>query len=306
MSLKKIETLLKNKKILPWLIPLSVIFAIFCGGLLGAIILKISGRESGIIHSVVEHLVSPESIFRKLNQIEIEKESKLTDWEKISEDMERALAKDSGIWAIVISGIDDKNPLITINKDQVFTAASTMKLLVAEYAWLKIDKQEINIDTIIGGLSLEKHMERMVNRSNNDSWYALSNFFTYKNLQVHANETGLEMTNTYKNTTTAGDMDTLLKNIFRGKNISQEGKQAILKLMQKTETEDRITPNLPQNFELWHKTGTWEGAIHDIAIIKTPQEEIYTLVILSQSSPQPYTIFKEITTIFCNAFDEKK
>jgi len=265
-------------------------------------IFKINNEKS-LISSLAERISPPTRVFETLKQKKNIETSQEFSWKQAKENIENIIDRDTGTWAVVISQLSagEALPILEINQNQVFTAASLMKILVASYTWQKIDIHEITLEQSIQDISLKEHLRRIVNQSNNESWYALNDFFSYNNLQSFSQELGLTMTNVYKNTTAAGDMDKLLKSVYYSKKISREGTDAILTLMQKTETEDRITPALPKNYGLWHKTGTWEGAIHDAAIIKTPQGNYYTLVILSQDSPAPREVIRKIVNeVFTN------
>jgi len=259
------------------------------------IVVRPTGRQQTDLVTPWAERNVPTNIFRKINSEHQDKEvppPPPINNEQLKANVEKIINQDSGYWAVVSGPLD--KPDILINEKQVFTAASLMKVLVAEYALSQVEQGTLALDQNIEGKTVEEHLRLMVNRSDNDSWYTLNDYFTYTKLQIYAKDRGLTGTNVYKNTITAVDMNKLLADLYRQRSLNKESSHWLLKLMQNTESEDRIPPAFPENTILYHKAGMWEGAWHDAAIIETPQQGTITLVILSQNSPQAVDVIRKI------------
>ena len=74
-------------------------------------------------------------------------------------------------------------------------------------------------------------------------------------------------------------MGVILTKIARGEVLNDENRKELLTLMQNTETEDRISPQVPKDFNFYHKTGTFEQDVHDIAIIEGRGKKIVVVIL---------------------------
>lgn len=173
----------------------------------------------------------------------------------------------------------DKNDSLKYSEKTTFDAASTVKVLVAIYAFDQVERGNISKDTKVGNLTLDQHLRLLVNRSDNNSWEILYEQFGLKNIDQFGRQIGLENTNLIDNTTNAFDLGVILTKIARGEVLNDENRKELLTLMQNTETEDRISPQVPKDFNFYHKTGTFEQDVHDIAIIEGRGKKIVVVIL---------------------------
>lgn len=155
-----------------------------------------------------------------------------------------------------------------LNDDSMFELASVEKLLVASYAFSKIDRLEVSEDTLVSGKTLSEHLRLMINQSNNESWNALTSYFGVLNLQNYASEEGLRSFRVTgeRNQATPQDMNLLLSKIY-GNLLSPESKKKLLSFMNDTAFEQRIPQALPEGTLVYHKTGTLSNVVNDSGII---------------------------------------
>ena len=168
----------------------------------------------------------------------------------------------------------------SINGEKVFHAASTTKPIVAVYALKQVDEGKLSLEQKIGELPLSERIRLLVNISDNDSWEQLLKFFGISKIQNFSQSLGLLNTNHFKNTTTSGDLANFLVKIHRQPILSSKNKEFLLSLMQKTETEGRIPAGIANWKLVYHKAGSFNGEVHDIAIVNHPKNP-FILAILS-------------------------
>lgn len=178
------------------------------------------------------------------------------------------LKKYSGEWSVYYKEVGQP-PIIDISSDHIYHGASVTKVLTAIALLKKVDNHEISLTNKAGDTTLSSLLTAMVNRSDNDAWEYLNNLVGFPLLQKLTGDLGMKTTNLADNKTTTADMGLLLEKLIQGQLLSPDSTKLLLTLMTKTETENRITPAIPQGAEIFHKTGTFgQEAFHDAAIIK--------------------------------------
>ncbi|WP_205503427.1 serine hydrolase [Rufibacter psychrotolerans] len=97
---------------------------------------------------------------------------------------------------------------------------------------------------------------------------------------------GVEDTKAYRqglnNTTTAYDLLVLFEKIARGKAVSPEASQEMIKILLDQKYKEIIPARLPQDVKVAHKTGWITGVRHDSGIVFLPNGRSYVLVLLSK------------------------
>jgi beta-lactamase class A len=85
------------------------------------------------------------------------------------------------------------------------------------------------------------------------------------------------------NTTTAGDLATLLAAIAAGRAVRPETGAELLGILEAQEFNDGIPAGLPPGTRVAHKTGEITATWHDAALVYPPDGKPYALVILTRS-----------------------
>lgn len=169
---------------------------------------------------------------------------------------------------------------LEIQSDRMYKGASTTKVLTAISAYKKEEEGNLKIDSLYySGLRGEEVIRKMVNRSDNDTWDYLNFYLGFDYMTSVAKDLGMVNTQTLDNTTTAKDLGIMLEELYLGNALNAEDRSKLLGYMQNTIVSDRIPKGFPESINSYHKSGTYENNIHDIAIVETTQP--YILVVLT-------------------------
>ena len=87
------------------------------------------------------------------------------------------------------------------------------------------------------------------------------------------------------NTTTSGDLATLLIRIERGEALSADRAHFMRDVLLRQEFNDEIPAGIPPGVPVAHKTGSITATLHDAAIVYPPQRAPYVLVVLTRKIP---------------------
>lgn len=164
-----------------------------------------------------------------------------------------------------------RNTLLSYNDQEAQHAASVSKVLTAVYLFKKAEDGEIDLNDKMGAFNIEFNVKQMVNQSNNISWDMIDSLLglTPQNEFAHAN--GLTSVNLFDNEMSPKDAAMLFVKLYKGELLTEPYQKKLFSYMQNTETEYLIPPAIPKNVPIYHKTGLYEGEIHDVAIIDHPQ-----------------------------------
>lgn len=167
------------------------------------------------------------------------------------------------------------NKVIEINSDKQMHAASIGKILVAVCALEKIQNKKLSENRI-------PDIKLMMNISDNNAWDRLNYTLGFNYLDTCAKNYHMTGTWVFDNLSTAKDTGELLNNVYTEKILNPTFKAQLLSFMQNTENERFISKSIPNDITFYHKAGTFEGEVHDAAIVeaKTP----YILVIFTNDT----------------------
>jgi beta-lactamase class A len=220
--------------------------------------------------------------------------------------IEDALGPSRDDYGVVVLRLDGQ-PGAALNPDSVYYAASLFKLAVLYEAEHRIATGQLTLDDrlvidadaasqdlgTIGSLPLDANGElsigdalwAMVTRSDNATAVALGHRFGFATIDETLAGLGLEHTslNTEELPTTADDMARLMAAIVNGVGLSEETRDHALHLLFAQETRSGIPAGLPAVVPVGNKTGTWDGATHDVAFVDAPAGT-YVLAVLSNHS----------------------
>jgi beta-lactamase class A len=214
-------------------------------------------------------------------------------------------ASSSASLGIAITNLSS-NRTYGLSLDKDFELASVEKLLVAAYAFSKIDKSQIKEDTIISGKPLIEHLKFLINQSNNESWAVLTTYFGILQLQDYAKEQGLSSFRVAGGTNLASptDVNLLLSKIYTNL-LKQSSREKLLTFMHNTAFEQRIPQGLPKEALVYHKTGTFDNVINDAGIVVHAKNP-YILTVLAQnpaSQDKAVNLIQEVSKKVWNFYD---
>lgn len=217
--------------------------------------------------------------------------------------IEEAIGGDAGHLSVVVRRLTDGRSA-SIDGDREFYAASTFKLAVLYEAERQASLGLLNLDGEVffseddvnedlgtigevpveddGGVVIRNALRAMITVSDNSSAVALLHLLGGGT--IDGTLRGLGLTTTSVNTTdlptTANDMAILMEAIVSGRGVSAKARAEMRALLLDQQSRSGIPGGLPRGVQVGNKTGTWEGATHDIAFVDAPSGA-YVIAILS-------------------------
>jgi beta-lactamase class A len=195
----------------------------------------------------------------------------------------------------------DGPPVLAYHDGEPFPTASTIKVLIMATAFRAIDAGEVSLQTPLRGSSLNRLLNLMIRRSDNDASNVLIDHFGFSEINATASAAGMTATRLRRhfldwraivahneNVSTARDMAALLYAIERG---SREGLDTIAKsascrsmidIMLGQEDRDKIPRGLPPGTQIANKTGEITGVRSDVAIVEPFGEVPYVIAVMTK------------------------
>jgi len=170
-----------------------------------------------------------------------------------------------------------------LNETTQFHAASIMKLLVATSALEEVEKGKYKLSSPLGNTTFKNELQQMINQSNNYSWDNFNNLLGFRREQETADRLSLAGVNVFGNQMTTKGVGQLLLKLYQGEILTTEHRDLLFSYMQNTETENRISKGIPPGVNFYHKTGSYNGGLHDAAIVIHPKNP-FILVIFTNDT----------------------
>jgi beta-lactamase class A len=199
----------------------------------------------------------------------------------------------------------------SVNGDYQFYAASTFKLAVLYEAERRHFNGDLDYDDAMflseeaaaedlgtsgylefeedGSITIQHLLEAMITVSDNSSAVALLREFGSGNVDATLRSLGIEnMTvNKVELWTTAADLARLMEAIYVGEGVGSEEREHMRTLLLGQTIRSGIPAAIEDEFGgsvlIGNKTGTWEGAQHDVAFVEA-QTGAYVIAILTDGS----------------------
>ncbi|MDP3998101.1 MAG: serine hydrolase [bacterium] len=153
------------------------------------------------------------------------------------------------------------------NDQEAQHAASVAKVLTAIYLLRQVEDEKIELRDSMGTYNVEFNLKQMVNQSNTISWEMIDERLGIEPQNNYAHSLGLESVNFRDNMMSPKDAARLFVKLYKGELLDEPYQRKLFSYMQNTETENLITPAIPKDIPLYHKTGLYEGEVHDVAIV---------------------------------------
>lgn len=181
---------------------------------------------------------------------------------------------------------------IGYQEDIVFTAASTTKLITAAAVLNLIDNQKLTAQDKLGDQTIDYHLQRMVNLSDNASWELLNNKVGLRDLQEYATSIGLHKFTVNGNTINAHNLAIFLQMLYRYELLSESSTKKMLGWMTQTNEQQMLPQVFADSQSVYHKYGWFGGAAHDAGIV-VYNDQPFVVVIMSEGSDS-YTQRKQL------------
>lgn len=168
-----------------------------------------------------------------------------------------------------------------IRQNEIFPAASLMKLPVMLMVYQQAEKGELEIE------DYRNLVKVMGQRSDNATYSQLVKFFGQTKIQALIDDLGMKKTIIAKDDTTPADIGLFFRKLYQGNLINRVNQEELLGFLTKTIFEDRIPAGVPSDIRVAHKIGTELGTFSDAGIVfsKNP----FILVIMSKNAREAET-----------------
>lgn len=198
------------------------------------------------------------------------------------EDTIGSILDDAGDYRIGVALADVSGDAAkTFGDTDVFTAASTAKIITAAAYYHLVETGEASLDDPMGDYDAAFQMEAMVNQSNNDSWLLLMDAIGYPRLIDYAASIGISY-DPEENLLAPADMALVLKQLFAGNLLNQEHTAELLGYMRDTNNDDLIPAGSRAGVDVHHKYGEIGGELHDAGLL-TYRGSTFALVIYTEN-----------------------
>lgn len=209
------------------------------------------------------------------------------------------------------------------NEREVFQAASLYKLPVMvevfkqreegqlsfdELLTVRFEDAEEDLGTLIWRVGdvvpLDTALERMITVSDNTSAVMLLRRVGSAHVNEDMKALGLEQTTITSEalTTSALDMARLLELIAEGRLVSPSSSAEMVHILLRQQVRNRIPALLPPEATVGNKTGNWDEAAHDVAIVYTPRST-FVAAFLSDGNPDLDAVYTAMATAARNIYE---
>jgi beta-lactamase class A len=147
-------------------------------------------------------------------------------------------------------------------------------------------------------------LDRMVTLSDNSGAYMLAKKVGSPRINDDMLAMGLTHTHIRGDDlqTSAYDMGRLLELIARGQALSADTSAEMVHLMARQQVRNRIPVKMPAEAVVANKTGNWEGAAHDVAIVYGPRST-FVIALLSDGITDFDELYESMSTAARNVYD---
>ncbi len=232
--------------------------------------------------------------------INIGQDAKAKDPEEIRDEIVEYLKTQKGDFSVYYEDLVTSENF-SIHGNTVITAASLNKLPVIAYLYHLATQKEIDLQESVviqasdiqdygtgslrykepgGQYTLQLLARLALKESDNTAAHVLNIRLGEENIQSYAYQIGMGSTSMADNDTSARDMGKFFQMLYQNKIASPSLTKELLEYMEDTSFEDRLTPLLPKNLHVYHKTGDGVNFVHDAGIISNGKSP-FVLSVLS-------------------------
>lgn len=206
-----------------------------------------------------------------------------------------------GTYGVYVYNLTTKDSYGT-HQDEVFTAASLIKLPLLLTLYKEVEAGSINLTTKYvlkqadkaGGAgsmqyapvgttyTYKKMAELMGNQSDNTAFNVMRRILGDAKIQSVIDGLGMTKTVLATNDTSPADMGLFFRKLYGGSILTREHRDELLSLITNTAFEDRIPAGVPQGVRVAHKIGNEIGVFSDAGIVFA--ERPFVLAILSKNA----------------------
>ena len=217
-----------------------------------------------------------------------------------------ALSGFEGEYSVVVRNLEDGRAA-SLNAGRVYYAASLYKLALLLEAYRQRDAGEVDFAEVLtleekyvaydvatlellgleegDKITLADALKAMVVVSDTATAVMVQDKVNPARVDETLRSLGINVMSlrTYDLPTTAGDMALLMAAVAAGEGVGEDSRREMLALLLQESIRDGIPSGVPPDSAVAHKSGNFEGATHDVALVWGPAGP-YVLAVLSDRS----------------------
>lgn len=253
------------------------------------------------IPSLLEKLKQPETIISKKFTPILPTATPTPKLNTVQQEVLQMISPLRGKYGIYFQDLKTKESF-NINGEEIFTAASLIKLPVLLTLYRESEAGRIKLDDIyklqasdkVGGagslqykpvgyeITFRQIAQLMGSQSDNTAFSILSKTLGGEKIQDLIDALGMKNTLFIDNKTTPNDIGLLFQKLYGEGIVYDKDRDEILAFLTNTIWEDRIPAGIPKGVKVSHKIGTEIGVVSDAGIIFSGKP--FILVIMSQDA----------------------
>ncbi|MEK7188420.1 MAG: serine hydrolase [Patescibacteria group bacterium] len=208
----------------------------------------------------------------------------------------------SGVWGFYAIDLSDKVSY-GLNQDEIFQAASLIKLPIMSLVYKKYEEGEINLDEKVpGSTSTYRELVReMGKRSDNSAQITLVNTFGKGKIDAYINEIRMRKTSLEENETSPKDVGLFFKMLWEEDLVSTKSRDEILGYLTNTIYEDWLVAGIPKGIRVAHKYGSEVHVVNDAGIVYGPKPFVVVIMSKGVVEKEANEIFPELAKIIYDA-----
>lgn len=271
-----------------------LVLGLLLSTVVGASVLALSARAWKLPGA--PRIELPTDVFQETYEFEGKKP--VRDTSKVISDFNDLTKEASGVYGLYVINLNTDESF-GVNQDEVFQAASLIKLPVIAEMYSKAEDKEINLDQEyslknsdkVGGsgsiagqpagtvYTYRELLDYMGQQSDNTAFNVCRDLLGDSSIDQYTQSIGLTHTSLADNTTTPRDIGIYFKKLWSGKLVNKTNRDAILKSLTDTIYEDYIPVGVP-DVRVAHKFGKEVNVTNDAGIVfgKSP----YVIVVMSK------------------------
>jgi len=240
----------------------------------------------------------------------------------IEKDLRQLVARAKGVYGICIVDLD-KGDTFGINKNEIFPAASLMKLPLIYAFYQQVELGEIDPDEQyslkeedkvegtgsvyqrpVGTVyTLHNLVVLLGKQSDNTAQNVLVKILGKEKIQAAIIDLGMKQTSYTDWETTPQDIAIFWQKLVNGQILTAVHSQEILDFLTDTIFEEQIPVGLPEGIRIAHKVGVDEGVLHDAGVIFADQPFVLVLMSKDVDINEVRELFPQITEL---VWDERR
>lgn len=274
-----------------------IVFGVLATTVLSSGILAASARNWKLPR--LPHITWPSLNIFSEETIVVERKKGITkDGQAIVAKVKEVTDKLSGIYGLHVIRLDD-GTRYSLNENEVFKAASLIKLPVMVALYRESEKRNLDLDTkyylkgvdkVAGAGSLYSKpvgyevtyrdlLRLMGKESDNTAFTIARNLLSDKKITETMQELGMVKTSLETNETSLADIGNAFENLWQGGVLSEDNRDELFLFLTDTLYENWLADGLPDGIQLVHKYGREVHVVNDAGIAMTPKP--YVIVILT-------------------------